>query len=67
MNKPTFELDRSPATFNATLRVDCPDDPGAETVMALVLSPRSVGAMASIKKPSRGRLAVLTFTHSCRA
>jgi hypothetical protein len=46
MNTPILELDRSPPTFNATLRVDCPDDPGAETVMALVVFPRSAGALA---------------------
>jgi hypothetical protein len=44
MSTPTFELDRSPAAFIATLEVDSPDDAGTGTAMALVSSPPSACA-----------------------
>ena len=46
MSTPTFELDRSPAAFIATLEVDSPMMSGTGTAMALVLSPPSACALA---------------------
>jgi hypothetical protein len=46
MSTPTFELDRSPAAFIATLEVDSIDDAGTGTAVALVVSPPSARALA---------------------
>jgi len=59
MSTPTFEFDRSPAAFVATLDVDSPMMQAPEQRWALVLSPPSVSALTISHQSKRvGRIPV---------